>query len=155
MKNIFLLLLIAGLLYLGWTNRGLLTGSTNPAAAEDSAENAPATTPQTGPDTQPPPPAVTPHPAKESMAAAVQAYPGLKIVNSPLNKKFLELHAQAQRAEPRLLSQADWPLRIAERAARALGGGAMPTPATPVKVGRPSGLSGSALDLKPAKPRNP
>jgi hypothetical protein len=151
MKNVFSVLLIVGLLTLGWVNRGKLTGLRGEPSTIDQPATPevapPGSTPASSAQSAPAPPA-TPHPAKEALAAVRQAYPALFIPESPLNKKFVALHAEAERHNPALLAQPNWPVTLAERAAIALGGGVMPLPTTPAPP-KPLGLQGSALDKKP------
>ena len=71
-------------------------------------------------------PVATPHPATESRAAAIRAYPALGQKESIFNKTFLVLYSQAQQSEPELLAKPDWPMTLAKRASASL------TPATPV-----------------------
>ena len=146
MKNFFRLLIVIGLVTAGWLNRDKLRDlRVKPTTLDDgetvaATPTAPASTPVANP---------TPHPATAAKAAAAMAYPALKIPNSAFNKRFISLYEEAQFREPALLSDPKWPIKLAERTAVALGGGAMPVAATPAPV-KPLGLQGSALDKKPA-----
>jgi hypothetical protein len=112
---------------------------------------------------------VTPHPSPDYVTAK-KAYPALNIANSPFNKKFVELYNNAKVANPALLAQVDWPMKISQQVAQILGpvpmaGGAPPTEASASQLnGRPPGsapgytvppsvqlpgLKGSALDQRP------
>jgi hypothetical protein len=138
MKNVLLLLLVVGIPVAAWLNRGRIMALVTPLAPGGEVTSNGAA------------PGLTPHPAKEARLAATNAYPALAVPNSPFNKKFLALYAEAQQREPELLARADWPLQLADRTAVALGGARMPVPGTPEPV-RPSGLQGSALDKRPKK----
>jgi hypothetical protein len=140
MRNFFLFLLLIGLLAAGWRYRGVLTGESAPAELK---------LPFIAESTPPTPPPPTPHPAHEAQTAVLKAYPALGLPDSPFNRTFKEMHAEAKRNNPQLLADPDWPITLAERTAIALGGGPQPIPGrTPPP--RPSGLKGSALDQKPA-----
>ncbi len=122
MKNFVRLIVLVGLLIAGWTYRDRLrglTGQPGPTEEEDSSTlEVPAGATQRG--------AATPHPAREAQARAAAAYPGLKLPNSALNKKFVALYKESQAMDPALLSRPDWPLQLAERAVVSLGGAALP-----------------------------
>jgi hypothetical protein len=145
MKNLFLLLLLIGLLAAGWHYRQTLQGFKPGTTTADS----PVTEAVQGTAATPPP--ATPHPAMESRATALKTYPGLGLQGSAFNKKFIELREKMERTEPAFLTQPDWPLRLAERTAKELGGAAMPPVGTPSLLKGPSGLQGSSLDQKPKK----
>ncbi len=148
MKNVILLLVVVGLLVAGWRHRDKLTGMLKKPGSGEVAEEGSIFGSSVG---EPPVEGATkPHPAKEAQIAATKAYPALGIPNSAFNKKFLALYAEAQRSEPQLLAQSDWPLKLADRTAVALGGAPMPVPQTPAPV-QASGLQGSALDKRPKK----
>lgn len=144
MNKIIGLLLVVGLVAAAYVNRekiAALRGG-SPEEAEVSEES--------GVEVAPPsPPNLTPHPARESQAQATKLYPGLGIPGSPLNKKFLALHAEARSTDPALLARPDWPLTLAERAMVALGG--VPLPRNAPAAITPKPLPGSALDQKPKK----
>jgi hypothetical protein len=143
MRNVILLLLVVGLCFGGWLYRDKLPWikGTGEPGAPGSDGPIPALSRLFGGPT----PIPTPHPAAEARAAAIRAYPALGIKDSALNKKFVVLYSEAQRDEPGLLAQPDWPITLAGRAAVAIGGGAIPVPvATPRP--RPSGLKGTILD---------
>ncbi len=146
MKNFFRLLFIVGLLTAGWLNRDKLRGFG--AKAEVPEDSGGAATPEPAAPTATS--SVTPHPAIESRQAAAKAYPALRIPDSAFHKRFLSLYEEAQFREPALLSDPNWPLKLAERTAISLGGGAMPTPLPPSAGTKPSSkLQGSALDMRP------
>ncbi len=145
MKNFLRLVLIVGLLVAGWMNRHLLTGKTEKVDAEAAEEIATPAAPSPAPVAGVP----TPHPATAARAAAVQTYPALKIPDSAFNKRFRSLYEEAQSRDPQFLADPNWPIKLAERTAVALGGGALPVANTPPPV-KPSGLQGSALDKRPA-----
>jgi hypothetical protein len=156
MKNFFLLLLLAGLGYAGWHFRGHLTGLAGKPTTleEDAAPGDGAAMRPPAPDGAPRPPA-TPHPAHEAQIAVLKAYPALGLPDSPFHRTFKELHAQARRANPQLLTQPDWPIQLAERTAVALGGGVQPIALpTPPPVLRPMTPPRSALDKLPPSARH-
>jgi hypothetical protein len=68
----------------------------------------------------------TPHPAKAAIAEALRRYPTLSQEGSPMNNAFLELYQQAQKTAPESLALADWPLKLAARAASSLDSVAPP-----------------------------
>lgn len=144
MKNVLLLLLVVGIPVAAWWHWDEVKALVQPAA---SVEDGPV---DGAPASDGAAPRLTPHPAKDARLAATTAYPALANPNSAFNKKFLALYAEAQRSEPQLLAQSDWPLKLAERTALALGGAPMPVPSVAEPV-RPSGLQGSALDQRPKK----
>jgi len=147
MKNVVSLLLIIGLVVVGVMNRDKLRGLIGSSSTVDEIPMAtPEPVPDTHADSTPPP--ATPHPAKESQAQAVSVYPGLKIPNSALNKKFVALYADARRGDPAMLTRPDWPMKLAERAMVELGGAPLPVP-TPAPRGTGT-LPGGALDSKPS-----
>lgn len=65
--------------------------------------------------------AATPHPAKEATAEAVRLYPALAQRNSPMNVAFVALYNQKKTSDPVVLTQPDWPVILAHRAASTLG----------------------------------
>ena len=146
MKNVFRLLLVVGLLAAGWLNRDKLRGLRGGPTTLKDAEGEPPTTEVERSAAATPPP--TPHPARDAQIAAAKAYPALGIPDSALNKKFRALYAQAQVSEPALLARPDWPLKLAERAAIALGGGPMPVPTTPAPS-KPFTPLRNGLDMAP------
>ncbi len=146
MKNVVSLLLIIGLVVVGVMNRDRLRGL---IGGSSTTEEIPMATPEPVPETHvdTAPPSATPNPAKESQAQAVSLYPGLKIPNSALNKKFVALYADAHRSDPAMLARPDWPMKLAERAMVELGGAPMPVPTpTPHATGA---LPGGSLDARP------
>lgn len=142
MKNLFLIVVLAALGWAGWHFREALPFFAKPAPSETEETG--------GPSSSPDRPIGTPHPALESRNAALKAYPGIGIKGSALNRAFLNLYAEAEHNDPALLAQPDWPLTLAARAAKSLGGGAQPTPGTPSPLAS-EGLKGSALDARPEK----
>jgi hypothetical protein len=64
-----------------------------------------------------PTPSATPNPAKEATAKAVSLYPELGQKDSLLNKKFRALYEEAKAKEPQILTEPNWPLVLALRAA--------------------------------------
>lgn len=155
MKNFFRLLIVAGLITAGWLNRDKLRDLRAKAGTLDDSEvvTKPPSTPAPAEVANP-----TPHPATAAKAAAAKAYPALKIPDSAFNKRFISLYEEAQFREPLLLSDPNWPIKIAERTAIALGGGPMPVPPAGSQPHAPAGssstlpsskLKGSALDMRP------
>lgn len=162
MKNFFLLLILAGLIFAGWHFRGSL----NPFSADEALPSEKST--PSNPESRPPEPQglPTPHPGTESMITAKKTYPALAIQGSAFQQKFRVLHAEAFANEPNFLAQPDWPLRLAERTAHALGGGVMPAvgtpapartpmPISPSRLGESSKLHGSPLDITPNPDKKP
>lgn len=155
MKNFFRLLIVAGLITAGWLNRDKLRDLRTKAGTIDDSEVV------TKPPATPAPVVVanpTPHPATAAKAAAAKAYPALKIADSAFNKRFISFYEEAQFRDPVLLSDPNWPLKIAERTAISLGGGPMPATPEPSSGQTPSSsgsklpsakLKGSMLDMRP------
>lgn len=144
------LLIVIGLVVVVITNRDKIAALRGGAQTEESeagnTENIPST------QSEPPPTATgaaTPHPAMEAQAQAAKLYPGLLNPASPLNKRFIALHSEAKLNNPQLLTQADWPLTLAERAMVDIGGAPMAR-STPAPI-TPKPLPGSALDQRPKK----
>jgi len=147
MKNVVSLLLIIGLVVVGVMNRDKLSGL---FGRSSTVEEIPMATPEPVPEPrESTPPPITPHPARESQAQAMIVYPGLKVPNSALNKKFVALYADARHSDPAMLARPDWPMKLAERAMVELGGAPLPVP-TPVSRGT-GALPGGPLDSKPVK----
>jgi len=145
MKSLLILLLVIGLPVAGYLNRDKLSemwakhnGGNAPSAEEAPADDNgnPALAAALAKRN-----AATPNPAREAQARATAIYPGLAIPNSPLNQKFVALYKEAQASDHALLSRADWPLTLAERAVVAVGGKPMPRTAT--------GGSGASARFKP------
>jgi hypothetical protein len=143
MRNFYLLLLLAGLGTVGYLNRdAIMTRFGSPPAEKQAAEEPEAPVVKK--------PTATPHPATDSRAAAVRAFPALGQKDSIFNKTFLVLHSQAEQNEPDLLAKPDWPMVLAKRTSASL------TPATPVPTPRPppptpfKPLHDSALDMHPS-----
>jgi hypothetical protein len=157
-KWTFLLILI-GLGALGMINRDKISGylGKNPTEVAE----VPAT-----------PVPITPHPAQDSIKKARATYPALAVENSVFNRKFVELFNAKKASEPAFLASADWPMKLAQQAADALGA-KVPTyqapteasnsalnarpPGAAVSTVAPSvqlpGLKGSALDQRPVERR--
>lgn len=89
-------------------------------------------------------PRATPNPATDSRLKAAKMYPALAVQGSPLNSKFLELYKSMQEIDPAFLTKEDWPMRLAEKAAREVNTAAV----TPMP--RPTDFSNSALNNRPA-----
>lgn len=121
------LLLLAG-------GASLLFGGCVPRPqSESSAESTPSDKKQS---------TATPHPAKNATAEAVRRYPALGQKDSALNRKFVALFDEAKASDPNSLTNADWPLVLAARAAAALSA---PSPAPIAAV---SSRSFSSADLR-------
>lgn len=132
MKGFLSVLIIAGGLAAGWLNRDRIgnffhkpdaaqVADSDSPATDASAPASPAVAPKAARG-----PVGTPNPAREAQAKATAIYPGLAVPNSALNQKFVVLYKEAQTKDPALLTQADWPLTIAERAMVSLGGAPLP-----------------------------
>jgi len=76
-----------------------------------------------------------PHSAEGAKEAAVKLYPDLGVKDSTFNKTFVDLYAEASQRNPDLLTRADWPLVLANRAAQILS--VSPATPTPVAVAAP------------------
>jgi hypothetical protein len=153
MKNVLLLLILAGLGYAGWHYRDHLPGRSAAPSAEtvdgDSTADA-----GHHPGDSPGIPA--PHPGTESMIIAKRTYPALAIQGSAFQQKFRVLHADVYANDPAFLAKPEWPLRLAERTARALGGGVMPVVGTPTPVPKlPPLLKAEAGPYRSALDPNP
>jgi glutaredoxin-like YruB-family protein len=124
MKNLVSLILVIGLVVAGWMNRdkfgGLWTQASTTLAEASSNLGLPNVA------------RATPHPAREAQARATALYPGLARANSALNRKFIALYKEAQSTDPALLSDPEWPLRLAERAIVSLGGAPRAAPSAAV-----------------------
>jgi hypothetical protein len=107
--------------------------------------------PEPPPPTPTPTPAPTPHPATGAQARALQLYPDLAVKDSLFNRTFLELVEQYKVRYPRVMTEVDWPLTLANRTGQILGVNPMynvpetPPPATPVVIYVTPKL-GSSLD---------
>ena len=161
MNKWLLLLIVAALAVAGWFRRDQVMAF---LASKGALQAVGLPTPA--------PPFATPNPAPDSIALAKQAYPALGKEGSPFNRRFVALYNSLKESDPQFLAQPDWPVRLAERTAMELGGGAMPVPgmATPPVVvhlegtaldkpagrrpvsGTPSPDGGSSLDQKPTPP---
>jgi glutaredoxin len=135
MKNFLALVLLVGLLAVGWANRERISdvlakrGITSAPAETSSADEGDSPSllpsfPTAAPSSGGPAPA--PHPAQAAQAQAKALYPGLAVPNSSLNQKFVALYRDAQANNPALLAQPDWPLTLADKAMVSLGGAPMP-----------------------------
>ena len=140
MRNVVLLLLLIAAVAIGYANREAIRERfRHPAEKPPEETEVPMVKKPDG----------TPHPATESRAAAIHAFPALGQKESIFNKTFLVLYSQAQQNEPKLLAKPDWPMTLAKRASASL------TLATPVPTPRPppptpfKPLQGSALDQRP------
>ena len=76
-------------------------------------------------------PVGTPHPATQARAQAMTLYPGLAVANSALNQKFVVLYKEAEANHSPILTHADWPLALAEKAMVSLGGAPMARTSSP------------------------
>ncbi|MDR3401374.1 MAG: glutaredoxin family protein [Chthoniobacter sp.] len=144
MKNLVVLILVIGLPVAGWLNRDKLSemwakrsGGNAPSGEEAQSNDNDAAVAAAVARRK----AAAPNPAREAQARATAIYPGLAIPNSALNQKFVALYKEAQTSDPALLSRADWPLTLAERAVVAAGGQPVPRTAT--------GGSGESARFKP------
>lgn len=154
-----LLLILIGLGAVGMLNKDKIAAyiGSKPSADEAAAET---------------PAPATPNPAGDSIAKARAAFPNLAVSNSTFNKKFIELYNAKKASDPAFLTAADWPMKLAQQTADALGNAPTtfqpPTAAStstlndrppsytgstvPPAVQLP-GLKGSALDQRPASGR--
>ena len=142
MRNLVLFLLLVAAVAVGYQNReAIMARFSQPAEKPSEETEVPAVKR----------PNATPHPATESRAAAISAFPALGQKESIFNRTFLVLYSQAQQSEPELLAKPDWPMILAKRTSASL------TPATPVPTPRPppptpfKPLQGSALDQRPKR----
>jgi hypothetical protein len=145
MNKIFGWLLVVVLVAAAFANKDKIAAWRGGAAEEEVVP------PEPPPVVEVAPPRPTPHPAAESQALATKLYRGLSIPGSALNKKFLELHAEAKANDPALLASPDWPIILAERAMVAMGGTPLSRTA-PVHT-TPKPLPGTAMDKKPGVPK--
>jgi len=60
-------------------------------------------------------------PVQESQKLAIAKYPALADSKSKMNQKFLELLTATRASDPSFLQRDDWPVKLADRAATALG----------------------------------
>jgi glutaredoxin len=125
MKSILGLLLVIGLLAVGWANRERIQEHLASRGVNTDTKEIPPLT-----DLIPTPfrqdtPVATPHPAQQAQAQAKAIYPGLAVPNSALNQKFIALYKDTQASNPTLLTSPDWPLQLADKAMIALGGSPM------------------------------
>ena len=185
MNKWFLLLILIGLGAVGWYNRETINGWFGRKTLGEDGKYVNATP---DPDAPPgpngparPTPAPTPNLALASMDQAKKTYPALAMAGSAFQLKFKADYSELQRTNPGYLARPDWPIQLAGRTARELGGaempvvgGAAPAPSTthlmgsgldkhgppgapgasPAQLSGPSGLRGSALDQKPTGGRN-
>jgi hypothetical protein len=68
-----------------------------------------------------PKPVPTPHPARAATEAAMRMYPDLRKRGSALNVAFREVYDQRLQRDPASLAAVDWPLSVAEEAAKIMG----------------------------------
>ena len=130
MKALLFIVAVVGLAIL--INRaGVLrhdTPTDSPPAEQPEPAIAPTSTTQRPPGSAPSSPKLsTPNPATEAQLQAMRRYPALSTKNSPMNKAFLVAYNETKQTNPDLLTQSDWPLTLAARAASSLP----PPPATP------------------------
>lgn len=88
----------------------------------------------------------------DAQKEAVERYPDLGDEGSPIHAKFLELYQNAQKTEPSLFSNVDWPVIIADRAYALLAATPTPSPtATPSGAGPvATGTTGNIPSLSDA-----
>ena len=160
-NGVFVFIIIAYVLTVCWANRERI-GSTSKKPEASSVSDTAATASE-GLATAPVPPrpaptapapavavrrsnAATPHPAAEGRAQAAALYPELATPGSEVNQKFIAFHKEAESNEPALLSRADWPLTLVERAVAATGGTVIPrhSAAAQAKMGRQIILFGTS-----------
>lgn len=127
MNKWILLLLVGGLAAAGWLNRERISEFLRPKTIEET--ELPAVTPPS-----------TPNPAIESTALAKRTYPALAMQGSAFNTRFVALFNELKVSNPDFLAQPNWPLELAERTAKELGGGVVPL-GTPVPNHMVGGLS--------------
>jgi glutaredoxin len=131
MKTFLGLLLVIGLLAVGWANRERIQqhlanrGAVTETGEVPSLPEIPPLADLIPTTPQQVTPAATPHPAPEAQAQAKAIYPGLFVPNSALNQKFVALYKNAQASDPALLTSPEWPLQLADQAMVALGGAPM------------------------------
>jgi glutaredoxin len=157
-NGVFVIIIIAYLLTVFWTNRDK-SGDTSKKpetvqSAETPSTEAPATAAAPSASAPAPAPpttarrlnAVAPNPAVEGRAQAALLYPELATPDSEVNKKFVALFNETQSSDPGLLSHPDWPLTLVERAVAATGGTVIPrnSAAAQVKMGRQVVLFGTS-----------
>jgi thiol-disulfide isomerase/thioredoxin len=65
-------------------------------------------------------------------------YPALAKAGSPFNRKFIALFNEVRASDPDFLTRPNWPLLLAERTAKELGGGVMPVVAAGQHSQRPA-----------------
>jgi hypothetical protein len=87
-------------------------------ACEKPLEKTPEPTPTPAPT---PTPIPTPNPAKGATEQALRLYPDLAKKNTIFNKTFRDLYQQEKTSDPELLTDFDWPLRLANQTASILG----------------------------------
>ena len=109
MNKSLLLLVVIGLAVAGWLHREMISSwvSEKTAEVKQMAERAN--------------PSATPNPAPEAVAQAKLAYPALAQAGSAFNQRFVALYNKTKASNPSLLTQAGWPLQLAQRTARELG----------------------------------
>ena len=120
MNKWLLLLIVGGLAAVGWFHHETIsewvaqkTGRAIPSPELEQLD-------------KPGRPAATPNPAADSVAQARRIYPALAKAGSPFNLRFVALFKEMQASNPDFLAKPDWPIRLAERTAKDLGGAAMP-----------------------------
>jgi protein disulfide-isomerase len=113
MNKPLLLLVIIGLAVVGWFNRETISGWVVKKTAEVTQS------PVFGRHS------ATPNPARESAALATRLYPELAKGGSAFNLRFVALYNEMKLSDPNLLAQPNWPIQLAERTVRELGGGSI------------------------------
>lgn len=94
-----------------------------------------------------PPPEVTPHPATGAKETAVKMYPALAVKGSTFNQTFLEIFEDNRKKNSFLLTDAQWPITLANQTARILG--VKPwTPPPPKATPTPVALERGAYDKR-------
>ena len=84
----------------------LLVAACSPPKPVSVAEPTPAPTPK---------PIPTPHPAQGAREQAVRLYPDLAKADSLFHRTFMEIFESEKAANPRSLTQVDWPIALAHR----------------------------------------
>jgi len=126
MNKSILLLVVVGLAVAGWLHRETISGwMAQRTAGEGPAEDA-SQSPEAGSPGNPVKPSVTPNPAAEAVAQARKIYPALAKAGSAFNLHFVALFNEMRVSNSALLAHSDWPIQLAERTAKELGGGALP-----------------------------
>src|SRR4051794_4735455 len=104
MRKLLGVVLVAGVVVVGWMNRDKL-GIVSPQAPPTVPEASSTPGSPAAPAPQLAPTVPKQHPAREAQAQAIARYPALSRPNSELNRKFLALYKEAQTGDPALLAQ--------------------------------------------------